>query len=613
MLAVVAGFWIRDLALPILVAIAPALAILGCGVGFRRLLQKLGAAADDEPRLSSRAADYLIGYPVFGTVCFLVGHLSTNSATQGALTLLAAVAGLLTMVRRKPAIELEQPAPRVAPAPLGWGVVLLSAALAVPAFYSLAIALIPPVTLDEVAYHLAVPRTWALEKSVVELPLISHSYFPLGVESADLFALSILGERGGVSSHVLHLLAAFATAIVIAAWLRRRHSIELSLAATFAIVSTPALLITAGWSWNEWPLVGICAVIVERVDRRASTWPAALLAAMAAGLLCKYTFSIFALVTVLCLLVSRRGEPDRIPWLASAAAALFGSTFFIRNLLLTGNPFAPFFSADSPHVTGFRSGGFGDRLAHYVLEMRFIDEAVGLALPIMILLGMIRFRRIESPVRLLFAGLIAAATALFFLAPSSRILLPFLIGAAMLAFATPGVFRGRRLLGGVLVTFGLLQLLLSLFYLSSLQPSLYLSGKLGKSDFVSMHRRRQENIAWIDQNLPDSSRTLIVGIQETFWFSHPVRGGGNFDGPRIAGYLSEPEPDALSRKLRRDSLTHLALARDGVRVGLPSPDRKLQEKETVLSAEEVRRLADFLSRFAVEEATRGTTTIYRLK
>ncbi len=88
MLAVVAGFWIRDLALPVLVAIAPALAILGCGVGFRRLLQKLGAATDDEQSLSSRAAEYLIGYPVFGTICFLVGHLSTKSATQGALTLL---------------------------------------------------------------------------------------------------------------------------------------------------------------------------------------------------------------------------------------------------------------------------------------------------------------------------------------------------------------------------------------------------------------------------------------------------------------------------------------------------------------------------------------------
>lgn len=608
-----AGFWIRDLAVPILVAIPAALAILGCGVWFRRLLQKLGAAADDDRAVSSYASDYLIGYPVFGTLSFLLGHVSTGVVAQGSLTVLAALAGVLSIVRRSPAGKPDQPAQVIPPLQLGWPVVLLSAALAIPAFYSLAIALIPPVTLDEVAYHLAVPRTWVLEQRVVELPLISHSYFPLGIESADLFALSALGDRGGVSSHLLHLLAAFATAMVIASWFRRRYGIELALAATFAIVSTPALLVTAGWSWNEWPLAGICVVIVDRLGRPGPVWRASLLAAMAAGLLCKYTFLIFALVTVVYAVFSRRGDLERLPFRAALAATLFGSTFFIRNALLAGFPFAPFLGFDSPHVTGFRSGGFGELLAHYILEMRFIDEALGLALPIMILLGLIQFRRLESAAKTLFVGLIAAATALLFLAPSSRILLPFMIGAAMLAFVTTGLLRSRRVLAGVLVTVGLLQLLLSLFYLSSLQPSLYLSGKLSKTEFVSMHRRKQDSINWIDHNLPHQSRTLIVGIQETFWFSHPVRGGGNFDGPRIARYLSHSEPAALSRKLRRDSLTHLALARYGVRVGLPSPDRKLQEKETVLSAEEVRRLADFLSRFAVEEATNGATTIYRLK
>lgn len=608
-----AGFWIRDLALPFLVAIPAALAILGCGFWFRRLLQWMGAGADDDRTFVSTAADYIIGYPIFGTLCFLLGHLSTGVAAQGCLTLLAAVGGLFALARRSAAIRTDQTGLMHPPRNLGWPVVLFSAALAVPFFYSLAIALIPPVTLDEVAYHLAVPRTWVLEQRVVELPLISHSYFPMGIESADLFALSVLGDRGGVSSHLLHLIAALATALVAGAWLRRRHSLELALAATFAIVSTPALLVTAGWSWNEWPLVGICVVMMDRLDRPGHAWRSSVLSAMAAGMLCKYTFLIFVIVTVLCAGIARRREREAMPWLGALTAALFGSTFFIRNLLLTGNPFAPFFSPDSPHVTGFRSGGFLERLAHYVLEMRFIDEALGLALPIMILLGLLRFGRLEPASRALLAGLIAAVSTLLFLAPSSRILLPFMICAALLAFSATSALRAQRVLAGVLMTAGLLQLLLSLLYLSSLQPSIYLSGKLSKNEFVAMHRRKQESVNWIDQNLPDQSRTLIIGIQETFWFSHRVRGGGNFDGPRIASYLSEPDPTALSRKLRHDSLTHLALARDGVRVGLPSPDRKLQEKETVLSDEAVRRLADFLSRFAVEEATNGVTTIYRLK
>jgi hypothetical protein len=69
----------------------------------------------------------------------------------------------------------------------------------------------PPSSLDELAYHLAVPHTWVLEGRAVALPLLSHSWFPLGIESADLPSLSLLGAiDGGIASHFLHLFAAIA-------------------------------------------------------------------------------------------------------------------------------------------------------------------------------------------------------------------------------------------------------------------------------------------------------------------------------------------------------------------------------------------------------------------
>ena len=53
-----------------------------------------------------------------------------------------------------------------------------------------------------------------------------------------------------------------------------------------------------------------------------------------------------------------------------------GSIFFIRNLILTANPIAPFLSAAAPHVAGYRAPFLSD----YVFDGRFLDESLGASL-----------------------------------------------------------------------------------------------------------------------------------------------------------------------------------------------------------------------------------------
>ena len=53
-----------------------------------------------------------------------------------------------------------------------------------------------------------------------------------------------------------------------------------------------------------------------------------------------------------------------------------GSVFFIRNLILTANPIAPFLSAAAPHVTGYRAPFLSD----YVFDPHFLDEGLGASL-----------------------------------------------------------------------------------------------------------------------------------------------------------------------------------------------------------------------------------------
>jgi hypothetical protein len=570
---------VRRIGIPVLFAAAQCMAIIGTGALVRR------TSRFDAP------LDLLIGYPIFGTLCFLVGTLKVNGWTMGALIAIGVVAGGARWIAGRRSAERSAailasgpPASRrpddatkdsrrlEAGEPAGWKpalrfhwAALLCLAVLACAFVS---AQAPPSSLDELAYHLAVPHTWVLEGRAVALPLLSHSWFPLGIESADLPSLALLGAiDGGIASHFLHLFAAMATTLLIA----RRSK---SWLATAAIVTTPALAATAGWSLVDWPLAGLfVALFVAEDDDTAS-------AVTAAGLLTKYTFLPFALIAW----AWRRKLPKPV--------ALLGLVFFARNMILTGNPIAPFFSAGAPHVAGYRAL----ELAGYVFDGAFIDEALGaslLILPILATAG-------------LALAALAIALALFFLAPSSRILIPFLAVPAV--DAAPAL---RRRTIAVLVSIAIVvQTLIAVWLTATGGAFAILTGTASDEQYLRKARPSYASIEWLNQMLPAGSRTLVVGFGETYWFARPVRGGGNFDGARISRYLDLPTPEALRARLRADGITHIAI------VAAPPPTnvaRKIEERQIALSPTAQRTLALTLDRYAVHVTSRGEATLFTLR
>jgi hypothetical protein len=546
---VLVELFLRRAGMPLLLTAVEALAIVGTGALLRR------AKRVDAP------LDFLLGYPVFGTLLFLVGTLKIAAWTLVPLLVLGAIAGVVYLLKRY-ADDTESES-----LVLEWPALFVFAVLAC----GFVVAQAPPASLDELAYHLAVPHTWVQEGRAIELPLLSHSYFPLGIESADLLPLTLLGSAGGgIASHFLHFFAAIATTLLV---VRKTQS----WLATAAIVTTPALAITAGWSLVEWPLAGLFValyVALESDDRDTAS------AATAAGLLTKYTFLPFALIAW--------ALKRRIPkW-----TALLGLVFFLRNLLLTANPFAPFLSGDAPHVSGFRALA----LADYVFEAKFVDEALGaaiLALPVFA------------------TGGIAIASALFalglfFLAPSSRILLPFLIVPSL--SAAPAL--RRRVLSALMAVAIVLQTFLVLWYTSRGNAFALLSGMASDEDYLRRERPSFASIQWLNLVLPPDSRTLVVGLGETYWIERKVRGGGNFDGPRISRYLDLPAADALHNRLRADGITHVAI------IALPlatQVEQKREERQTTLSPEAQRMLAQTLDRYAGSVISRGNVTMFTLR
>ena len=539
-------------AIPFFLACVEAIAIIGAGFAVRGLRGRVWRVHDESGALDI-PLDYVIGLPIFGTLCFLLGTLNVSKWTMLPLLIAGVLFGAYAIARfREIGGHVDLPP--------------ISIALAFIFFCALVAAQAPPTSLDELVYHLAIPKTWLLEGRAIALPLLSHSYFPLGVESASLPLLTMIGNEGGIASHFIHLFAAIATTMLI-----QRRTKDLLI--TAAIITTPALAITAGWSLVDFPLLGICVALWLAVENDDD---ATIAAAIGAGLLTKYTFIPFAFIA------ARR-------WRAAIPGLLIGSVFFIRNLILTANPIAPFLSANAPQLMHYRA-----YLTDYVFDPQFIDESLGAAMLMLAPLasGVIPF------------ALLAFGIAFFFLGPSSRLLIPYFAIPAVSATITKKWFR-------FLVAIAVAVQTLMVVYLTDRNGPFELVAADVEGSYLGKQRPSIAAIGWLNRTLPDDSRTLVIGTGESFWFSHRVRAGGNFDSDRISAYLAAPTPEALREKLRGDGITHIAI----VSITAPPTEvaQKIEERQTRLTPAAQRMLSQFLDRYAASVASGNDATLFTIK
>src|SRR6266851_3316328 len=138
---------VRRIGNDVLFAIAAGLACVGAGFLARRLNRDL-------------ALNFIVGYPIFGTICFLIALLKISPWMMVPIVgIFGGVGALSVGAAFGPPIGGLKPATTLALVLIG-----LSAFIAAQA---------PPTTLDELSYHLAVPWTWVKEGRAIDLPLIS--------------------------------------------------------------------------------------------------------------------------------------------------------------------------------------------------------------------------------------------------------------------------------------------------------------------------------------------------------------------------------------------------------------------------------------------------------
>ena len=603
---------LRRWALPAALAGAEILAAIGVSALLHALLRR--ALPGTAPRLSTHL---IVGLPLYGTLVYAAASWSTAKAPMAVVLAVPALAGAVAVALR--GVRW----PSFAPA----GLLGFASCALLGVVFTCAIvwATLPPATIDEVAYHLAVPKIWVLEGRVVELPLIATSYFPFGVESAHLPALALLGDVGALTAHLVHLALAAAVLVLVVRWMAARASMGAALLAAAAIATPPALMTSAGLAWNEWPLLGIALVLFFSLEQWAEADgppPACSVAlALASGFSTKYTFVPMAAAALLGAAFLLRGRVRTLA-IATGCGGVLGSAFYLRNLFWTGDPVAPFLQPLAPAAGHFNSArGFIDLLRRYVYDPNLIDESIGATLFIAVLLLLVALPKSGRFVRVMTVTIGAAALLVLGGAPSARLVVPFLAPLALMGIVALDRLPLRRLFQSLLLVAASVQAAQGIFFLDTFAPISLLQKGPGGGPQLSgkaFLAQRPENfypaIDWIDARLPPQSRLLVIGLHRLYWFSRPVRGGGNFDGPRLAAYLTADDPAQLRARFRGDGITHVAIFKTLLQVGDgPAGEGYRAESRTVLTQRQLAVLHAALDFGAKPIGEDKVAELYRLE
>jgi hypothetical protein len=237
-----------------------------------------------------------------------------------------------------------------------WALVPILAAAAVFAPVAARALLSVPTDWDGLTYHLLYPTRWLQEGRILpsELgpPHDQAALYPANGEALHAFAMTLVRSDLLVAPGMVALAALFGVAVGLLA--RALGAAAPAAAGAGALAATlPALASRAASSYVE-PLLdfGLAAALfaalraLERPER-APGWAA--LAGTAAGLAAgtKYVGAPFAaaLLVALPTLLAGRGAGRRVVVRSTAACALTalvtGGGWYLRNLIVVGNPFFP--------------------------------------------------------------------------------------------------------------------------------------------------------------------------------------------------------------------------------------------------------------------------------
>lgn len=235
---------------------------------------------------------------------------------------------------------------------------LLSLAVLALGASTLPMPLAPPVEWDELMYHLPHASQWAASGHLTVNEWLRYPWFPYNYEL--LYAVALVAGND-VLPHLMHALAGWTTTLLLLAWARQRAGLDRALLAALLW-----LFLASSQFGNAYVDLGVALFVFLSyvaldawLQERTDAWLVVSAFALGVAVGSKYQalgFLPFFLVAVW------KGRPSPRWFVVAVVAFLLPCAYwYSRNLVLAGDPFAPF----GGRLFGFTDWNVGDYTSQF--------------------------------------------------------------------------------------------------------------------------------------------------------------------------------------------------------------------------------------------------------
>jgi hypothetical protein len=492
---------------------------------------------------------------------------------------------------------------------VGWGLV---AVLVVSIVF---LSCVPPVSKDALTHHLAVPNLYLKHGGIYEIPSMVVSYYPMNL---DLLYLIPLYFGNDIVPKFIHFSFALLTSWLIFSYLKRRINTTYALLGVIFFLSVPIIVKLSITVYVDLGLIFFSTISlllllrwVEEGFGLRSLMVSALFCGLAAGTKYNGLITLFLLTLFTPFLYSRYAGKHS-PYKAAGYGILFlfvalltFSPWMIRNYVWTNNPMCPLYD----HWFNPQNAMNRQTISHFafrslvyhetwwqiaLLPVRVFFEGRdgnpqyfdGKLNPFLVLLPFLAFYnargdpevlRGEKKTLLAFAGLFFAFA---FFGSSMRIryvspIIPPLtllsiFGIRNMANVVSGLSGRYSRNTGFATVFLIISLPLCLnaWYIRDqykyVDPLSYLSGSLGRDEYIAKFRPEYPAIRYINDNLPYDARILFIYLGNRGYYCDREYIFDTYRNRSAFRQLvkASSDPEAIYLGLKGMEITHLLIRYD---------------------------------------------------
>ena len=213
--------------------------------------------------------------------------------------------------------------------------------------------LTPPISRDALIHHLAVPKLWLRHGGFYETPWANYSYYPMYI---NLLYLACLYFKNDIAPKFIHLAFGLGTGWLIYFYLKQKFDRNWGLLGMIIFLTTPIVVWLSTSTYIDLGMIffstGSVLAFVKWRDSEYQQFRWLLVSSFCMGIAVgsKYNALIALFILNMILMLSYVRDTHRqiaalkYGMLFFTIAALVASPWYLKNYLLTENPFYPLFN-----------------------------------------------------------------------------------------------------------------------------------------------------------------------------------------------------------------------------------------------------------------------------